>query len=228
MQHGSQAVLSPYAVRLPMLKSEAGCLLPVVYYKVFAYAYHPSIAFAVNCIILVSNAASLAAVALVGGEYITGIFVPQSNDSNWILNPANAQHIQNVQIIIAITAIIIFYGVNLLGLKMSARAQNVLTVIKITMIILLLTPLFFAAGPVHPVIASATPASPLFTEYLKAFGVGLGCGKLYLWRLSTNNQPGRRSKRSSKNNPAFHIPGYHYHYCFIPSYQLCLCKSDWV
>lgn len=155
--------------------AEIGSRMPVTggYYKIFAYAYHPSIAFAVNCIILVSNAASLAAVALVGGEYITGIFVPQSNDSNWILNPANAQHIQNVQIIIAITAIIIFYGVNLLGLKMSARAQNVLTVIKITMIILLLTPLFFAAGPVHPVIASATQASPLFTEYLKAFGVGL-------------------------------------------------------
>ncbi|MEP7253532.1 MAG: amino acid permease, partial [Ginsengibacter sp.] len=54
--------------------AEIGSRLPVTggYYKVFAYAYHPSIAFAVNCIILVSNAASLAAVALVGGEYITG------------------------------------------------------------------------------------------------------------------------------------------------------------
>jgi basic amino acid/polyamine antiporter, APA family len=55
--------------------AEIGSRLPVTggYYKVFSYAYHPSIAFAINCVILVSNAASLAAVALVGGEYITGI-----------------------------------------------------------------------------------------------------------------------------------------------------------
>ena len=48
--------------------AEIGSRLPVTggYYKVFSYAYHPSIAFAINCIILVSNAASLAAVALVG------------------------------------------------------------------------------------------------------------------------------------------------------------------
>lgn len=90
--------------------AEIGSRMPVTggYYKVIAFAYHPSIAFGINCIILVSNAASLAAVALVGGEYITGIFVPQSTDANWILIPANAQHIQTVQIIIAITAILIF------------------------------------------------------------------------------------------------------------------------
>jgi APA family basic amino acid/polyamine antiporter len=52
--------------------AEIGSRLPVTggYYKIFAYAYHPSIAFAINCIILVSNAASLAGVALIGAEYI--------------------------------------------------------------------------------------------------------------------------------------------------------------
>ena len=62
--------------------AEIGSRLPVTggYYKVFSYAYHPSVAFAINCVILVSNAASLAAVALVGGEYITGIFFPLSKD----------------------------------------------------------------------------------------------------------------------------------------------------
>jgi APA family basic amino acid/polyamine antiporter len=155
--------------------AEIGSRMPVTggYYKVFAYAYHPSIAFAVNCIILVSNAASLAAVALVGGEYITGVFVPQSADINWILNPANAQHIQTVQIIIAITAIVIFYAVNLLGLKMSARTQNVLTIIKVLMVILLISPLFFAVHAASPILLSASQHSPVFTEYLKAFGVGL-------------------------------------------------------
>ena len=60
--------------------AEIGSRLPVMggYYKVFSYAYHPSIAFAINCIIIVSNAASGAAVALVGGEYITGVIFPNS------------------------------------------------------------------------------------------------------------------------------------------------------
>lgn len=155
--------------------AEIGSRMPVTggYYKIFAYAYHPSIAFAINCIILVSNAATLGAVALVGGEYITGVFVPQLNDANWISNPVNAQHIQTVQIIISIVAIVIFYGVNLLGLKMSSRAQNVLTVIKIALVVLLITPLFFAGENTHPIIASSLNAKPVFTEYLKAFGIGL-------------------------------------------------------
>lgn len=155
--------------------AEIGSRMPVTggYYKVFAYAYHPSIAFGINCIILVSNASSLAAVALVGGEYITGVLIPSSQNAAWISNPANAQSIQTIQIIIAISAIIIFYGVNLLGLKMSARTQNVLTVIKILMVIALISPLFFATSSVHPVIASVSQTSPAFTEYLKSFGIGL-------------------------------------------------------
>jgi APA family basic amino acid/polyamine antiporter len=155
--------------------AEIGSRLPVTggYYKVFAYAYHPSIAFAINCIILVSNAASLAAVALVGGEYITGIIIPQSQSSGWNLIPANAHHIQAVQIMIALTAIIIFYGVNLAGLKMSAHTQNVLTVIKIIMVILLISPIFFADKNSLHTIHSSSGHSLAFTEYLKAFGIGL-------------------------------------------------------
>lgn len=154
--------------------AEIGSRLPVTggYYKVFSYAYHPSIAFGVNCLILVSNAASLAAVALVGGEYITGILIPNSKDALWLSDADNAQQIQTIQIVIAIAAIIIFYGVNLLGLKMSARTQNVLTVVKITMIVLLITPLFFATQTA-PLVAVANSTQPVFTEYLKAFGIGL-------------------------------------------------------
>ena len=154
--------------------AEIGSRLPVTggYYKVFSYAYHPSIAFGVNCIILVSNAAGVSAVALVGGEYITGILIPGSKDALWLKDIANAQLIQTLQIAIAIAAIIIFYGVNLLGLKMSARTQNILMIIKIVMILLLITPLFFASQST-PMIASVSSGSPVFTEYLKAFGIGL-------------------------------------------------------
>ena len=154
--------------------AEIGSRLPVTggYYKVFSYAYHPSIAFAINCVILVSNAASLAAVALVGGEYITGIFIPLSKDIEWMKVAANINYILTIHIIIAIVAIVIFYAINLAGLKMSAKTQNVLTVIKIILILLLIAPLFFADNSAVNQITPST-VNPTLKEYIKAFGIGL-------------------------------------------------------
>lgn len=147
--------------------AEIGSRLPVMggYYKVFSYAYHPSIAFAINCIILVSNAASGAAVALVGSEYITGVIIPDATDAGYI---------QTIHISIALAAIIIFYGVNMLGLRLSAKTQTVLTIIKIGLVLLLITPLFFssaqAASSAQLITSSIDPG---FKEYIKAFGIGL-------------------------------------------------------
>ncbi len=142
--------------------AEIGSRYPVTgaYYKVFSYAYHPSVAFAVNCIILISNAASLAGVALIGAEYMVSLLFPGSADTT------------NVRIIIAITSILIFYGVNLLGLKMSAKTQNILAIIKISLILLLIAPLFFAPDPVAGNTAQRV-TNPSLLEYLKAFGIGL-------------------------------------------------------
>src|SRR4051794_19928196 len=136
--------------------AEIGSRFPVTgaYYKIFSYCYHPSIAFAVNCIILVSNAASLAGVALIGAEYIVKVLWP------------NATNIQNTQIVIAITSIAFFYGVNLMGLKMSAKTQNVLTVIKISMIVLLISPLFFLSSGTSAMVDTISPHLPV-TEYFK-------------------------------------------------------------
>ena len=154
--------------------AEIGSRLPVTggYYKVFSYAYHPSIAFAINCVILVSNAASLAGVALVGGEYITGIFIPLSKDVEWMKVVANAGYIQTIHIFIAIFAILIFYGVNLLGLKMSAKTQNILAIIKIILILLLIAPLFFVDNAATQQIQNSI-VNPTLREYIKAFGIGL-------------------------------------------------------
>ncbi len=145
--------------------AEIGSRLPVMggYYKVFSYAYHPSIAFAINCIILVSNAASGAAVALVGSEYITSVILPNASDAGYI---------QTVHIGIALAAILIFYGVNMLGLKLSAKTQTVLTIIKIILILLLITPLFFASNQ-HTASSVLDGVNPGFREYIKAFGIGL-------------------------------------------------------
>ena len=144
--------------------AEIGSRLPVTggYYKVFSYGYHPSIAFAINCIILISNAASLAGVALIGAEYISGILFPSVRD---------AQALQIREISIALFSIVLFYGVNLLGLKMSSRTQNVLTVIKISLIVLLITPLFFADNSKSAVLQHTI--FPGWLAYLKGFGAGL-------------------------------------------------------
>jgi APA family basic amino acid/polyamine antiporter len=156
--------------------AEIGSRLPVTggYYKVFSYAYHPSIAFAINCIILVSNAASGAAVALVGSEYITGVIIPQSRDADYMRIAGNAAFVENIHIGIALAAIVIFYGVNMLGLRLSAKTQSVLTIIKISLILLLITPLFFTSGGDASSVSSVTASiDPGFKEYIKAFGVGL-------------------------------------------------------
>lgn len=156
--------------------AEIGSRMPVTggYYKIFAYAYHPSIAFAVNCIILVSNASSLGAVALIGGEYISGILIPQSRNLQWMADPINRRFVQNIHIVIAISAIVLFYASNLLGLKKSAVVQNILTIFKILLILFLISPLFFLNEsnlPAHTV--SKAINNPGLLEYLKAFGVGL-------------------------------------------------------
>ncbi len=144
--------------------AEIGSRLPVTggYYKIFSYGYHPSIAFAINCIILISNAASLGGVALIGAEYISGILFPGIKDQDTS---------QVREIAIAVFSIAVFYGVNLLGLKMSARAQNVLTIIKISLIVLLITPLFFTIPGKASVIPAVT--FPGWMAYLKGFGAGL-------------------------------------------------------
>ena len=141
--------------------AEIGSRYPVTggYYKIFSYAYHPSVAFSINCIILISNAASLAGVALIGSGYISQvIFHTPVTDA--------------VKAGIAIAAILIFYGVNLMGLRMSATTQNILMVIKITMILVLIAALFFPA--IH---ATSTPlpasAPTSFAEKVKAFGLAL-------------------------------------------------------
>ena len=141
--------------------AEIGSRFPVTggYYKVFAECYHPSIAFAVNCIILISNAASMAGVALIGSEYIAQVIF--KTDPTPI-----------VKSFIAMIPILIFYGVNLMGLRMSAKAQNVLMIIKIGMLVLLISSIFF---PMEQGVQAATTVVKEYSwaDYIKSFGIAL-------------------------------------------------------
>lgn len=141
--------------------AEIGSRYPVTggYYRIFAYAYHPSIAFSINCIILISNAASLSAVALIGSGYISQLFFHE-------------QVSDTIKALIATGAIIVFYGVNLMGLKMSAKTQNVLMVIKISMILILIAGLFMPS--IHEVAPYVSDNKVYgIPDWIKSFGLSL-------------------------------------------------------
>jgi basic amino acid/polyamine antiporter, APA family len=144
--------------------AEIGSRYPVTggYYKVFAQAYHPSIAFAINCLILVSNAASLSGVALIGSGYLLKLFPGEYTDIHKAL--------------VSCGAIILFYLINLRGLKMSSTAQNILMTIKILMIVVLIAALLFPDK--YATIAEQSsnlqiPQSSNYLDWIKSLGVSL-------------------------------------------------------
>ncbi|HUX85037.1 MAG TPA: amino acid permease [Chitinophagaceae bacterium] len=141
--------------------AEIGSRYPVTggYYKIFSYCYHPSLAFMINCLILISNAASTSAVALIGAEYISQVLFPGSLHEGLIRQA------------IAIGSIILFFLVNLMGLRLSSKTQNVLTVVKISMILLLILAIF-EPGQAHAVTATAG-ASPGLGGYFRSLGICL-------------------------------------------------------
>src|SRR5437868_2377674 len=140
--------------------AEIGSRFPITggYYKVFAECYHPSIAFSINCIILISNAASMAGVALIGAEYIAQVIFKDGADDT-------------AKALIAMVPIAIFYGINLMGLRMSSKTQYVLMIFKISMLVLLISSIFFIKAETTP----ATVVSGEFSimDYIKSFGVAL-------------------------------------------------------
>lgn len=140
--------------------AEIGSRFPVTggYYKVFSYAYHPSIAFAINCIILISNAASLSVVAIIGSGYIAKLFpgTPWTDVHKALLSAG---------------AIILFYLINLRGLRMSSRAQNILMIIKIGMILVLIAALFFPFEQ-SAIVTSSVVENPSMS-WLQSLGYSL-------------------------------------------------------
>lgn len=136
--------------------AEIGSRYPVAggFYRIFSHCYHPGFAFMVNWMTVISNAASTASVAIIGAEYVQPILLPDVAPDLAIK-------------IITLSSMVILYGINMMGIKMSARILNVLMMIKIALIALLITAVF--AAPVHPASAAITTPSLSSTDWLKAF-----------------------------------------------------------
>ncbi len=114
-----------------LVYAEIGLRLPSVggYYSVFAQCYHPSVGFTVNVLILISNAASISVVALIGADYVSDLLFGKPSGELFT-------------VLLATIPIVLFYGVNLLGLQTSSRTQNILMLVKIGLIVLLISACF--------------------------------------------------------------------------------------
>ena len=136
--------------------AEIGRRLPVTgaYYGVFARAYHPLLAFGVNSIIVVSNAASAAGVAIIGAEYVTRV-------------------LPDLPVLpLACVFIVLLYLVNLAGLRTSITMQNVLIGIKLVLLACIIAAPFLVSPPLDA--STAAPAAvTAVVNPLAAFGTAL-------------------------------------------------------
>ena len=99
---------------------------PGAYYSVVAECYHPALAFMLNWTnVVVVNGAGAAAVAIIGAEYLTPILLPPALQSQL-----------TVQVVATVLTLFLI-TINYLGIRTGAWAQNILTLIKIGMILML-------------------------------------------------------------------------------------------
>jgi len=148
-----------------LIYAEIGSRFPVTggYYKIFSACYHPSVAFAVNGVVVLTSAASMAGVTLIGSEYLSSVILPTAHQTD------------SSKLLIAGITVLIFYGINLLGLRASSKAQNILTVIKITLVLMLICAIFTGGNTasVYPVFKTASGGLPVWSDYGRALGVCL-------------------------------------------------------
>ena len=100
--------------------AEIGSRYPTTggFYKVFSYCFNAPFAFMINWLLILSNAMSVAAIALIGGDYICPIILPSSMQNDLYVK------------IIAIATVLILYLVNLLGLKVEQEFKTCLLYLK--------------------------------------------------------------------------------------------------
>ncbi len=136
--------------------AEIGSRYPVAggFYRIFSHCYHPGFAFMVNWMTVISNAASTASVAIIGAEYVQPILLPNVTQDLAIK-------------IITLSSMVILYGINMIGIKMSARILNVLMIFKIVLISLLIVAVF--AAPAHTESTSLTSTPLSSTDWIKSF-----------------------------------------------------------
>jgi APA family basic amino acid/polyamine antiporter len=112
------------------------------YYRVVAVCYHPTLAFMLNWSQTLMQGAGAAGVAFIGTDYLLPVLLPPT----WRTPAAS--------VVSACGLMLILLGMNFVGIRSGARAQNLLSGLKIVLMIGLAI-LALVLAPV------AAPASPL-------------------------------------------------------------------
>jgi len=139
--------------------AEIGARFPVAggFYKIFSACYHPVFAFMMNWSLVIINSFSAVGVALVGAEYIAPVVLPEEMQSQVYIQ------------FIALLMILILFGLNYAGIKTGARAQNILSGIKIVMILFFSSAILFS----HPVVAPVQHVITSSGSFLALLGISL-------------------------------------------------------
>ncbi|MCE7040921.1 APC family permease [Dyadobacter sp. CY312] len=126
-------------------------------YKLISTAFHPVYSFMINWVIVLTYGAGMAGVALIGSEYLNPLL------------PAALHSKIGIQGTAVIT-LLFFYTVNMLGIKSGSRTQNLLSTLKIVMMLILCTGIFYAQAPPE---ASMPVPSTNSDNWFTAFGASL-------------------------------------------------------
>jgi APA family basic amino acid/polyamine antiporter len=105
--------------------AEIGSRYPRVggFYDVVAHCYHPAIAFMLNWAQTLMQGASAAGVAFIGADYLAPVILPPS-----LRGPHET-------FVLACTTMLVLLALNWRGIRTGARAQNLLSLLKIAMIV---------------------------------------------------------------------------------------------
>jgi basic amino acid/polyamine antiporter, APA family len=93
------------------------------YYRVVADCYHPTLAFSLNWAQTLMQGAGAAAVAFIGADYLSPVLLP----TQW--------RTPHASLVIACALMLILLTLNYRGVRPGARTQNILSVLKIVMIV---------------------------------------------------------------------------------------------
>jgi len=160
---------------------------PGAYYKVVAESYHSSLAFMFNWAgMLIANGAGAGAVAIIGAEYLVPILLPPEYQNQFSIH------------LVSTVLILFLFLINYCGIKTGAWAQNVLTLLKIGMILLLVFVAFYHKGE--------APAEGLVqTGSMQPFWMAMGIGLIAVFYTQGGYQNtinfGADMKNARRNMP---------------------------
>ena len=142
--------------------AEIGSRKPVAggYYKIVADVYHPSIAFMFNWSYVVENICVYTLVAMLGAEYLTGVFPPGmfgESSVKWF----------------ALGIILLLGTINYFGIKVGSTTLNLITVMKIAVILLFAGEALFWISGAHTEIVAHKPAETFHSNFFMALGAGM-------------------------------------------------------